>query len=381
MGHVRFGHMQGSVAQNPAKQVPPIGWVPPDSVYKFAVRMYGLPDAWTKKAEALEAAAKKGEASRLTGSLVAPFIRFASLWADHDYRRMPAVKIGGKTLFHLINPPLGAIYLMLFGFTIPPRAIRGYQRGKEDHDYREVGDTLRRDLLSLILLMFGLDHVAPLICQRVQDRRGIILIDPQSKGLLPYSAFRNYRIESPQALKGILAAGNAPGLLKAVQGLNDGGVSRLTGDHRLQTSLDALKGRVEKLVQSTTGSATAGNDALIQEVFEAFRNADAVRLKVRADIVRSGASHSLQLARKLGEEISATLEKYAKKSRLPADIVSFSLMAFLTGWLPVWFNKQWNAFQFYRQQQSMDKAARENPPPVPFAAHPLNVPMTFRPLG
>lgn len=380
MGNVLFGRLQ-----NPAKQVPAIGWTPPDSLYKFVNRMYALPDQWTKKAESLEAAANKGSAPRMVGSLVAPFIRFASLWADHDYHRMPAIQIGGKTLFHLINPPKGAIYLMLFGFTVPPRAFKAYQRGKKDNDYREVGDVLRRDLLALTLLMFGLDHVAPFLCSRVQGKRGVVLIDPQSKGLLPYSAFRNYRIDSPQALKGILAAGNAPGLLKAVQELNDCGVSRLTGDNRLQTSLNTLKARVEKLVQSVNdtslGSLTSDqHDKLIQEVFEAFQKADADRLKIRTDLVRNSAAHGLHLARKLGEEFSGVLEKYAKKSRLPADIVSFSLMAFLTGWLPVWFNKQWNAFQFYRQQQTADKTAAESPPAVvrPFAAHPMTTPYTLR---
>jgi hypothetical protein len=340
--------------------------------HQAAQHFYTRPDRWTAKAKAISQKAQTSSfIPRQFRKMQASIIQFATKWTQQDYHEVFPVKIGNKTLFQLMNIPIGSLLLILYVFTIPPRVYQAYKRGKKDNDFREIGDVLRRDLLAITLLVFALGKVTPWLGKRVQNKRGVVLVNPRTGQMLNYSSFRNYAIDSAAALKAILTEGNARGLSRAVQQLHDQGVAKVTGDKRLEIALNDLSSEVDilshawqtihdqkgirnsKLLNLAPCELTPeALDKRIKRVFNTFEETEALRVKVREDILHNNpTSQGLRVVEGLGNNIPNVLERYAKTSRLPSDIASFALATFLTGFLPVWFNKQWNQFQYNRKEK------------------------------
>jgi len=334
----RFGRQQSSNGEWLYSQVA--------KVYERPYNLKHRADSIDKQVEKQKQMGEISLFSRMGKAVKAGAFRFAALCAEHDYDRQSEVNLG-KIRFKVPNPPKGALMLMLYLATIPPRMYQAYRRGKKDNDYREVGDVMRRDIISVTVFLFGLTVLKKILAKQFQKLFKINLLDKKSDKVLSYSQFANYRINSLSTLKGILDEGNEEGLRRAINRLNDHKLAKLTGDHRLSNALEQLRKRMYELRQTRLNDSS--REGRIESVYNAMQEAEAVRKKVRADVLQYKTKHSVRLADELSEPITHALEVYAKYARLPSDMISFGFVAVLLGWFPVWFNKTWNQMQYNRK--------------------------------
>jgi hypothetical protein len=316
--------------------------------YTQAAKAYQRPVDWKEKADTMTLQAKSETSllSRTWGRFKANVLRLAAMWMEYDYSRQSSVHLG-RLRFKVATPPVGALMLMLYVCTIPPRMYQAYRRGKKENDRREVYDVMRRDIISVTVFIFGLNVLKKVLGKRFQKHYHVNLFDDKTGEMLSYSQFSNYRLNSLQRLKGILNEGNEKGLHRAIDGLHDHRLAELSGDHRLKEALSTLK---ESMVQLCQMKADAPQrDKQIEALYQALQSAETIRQQVQKDVLKSDRKHGAKLAEKLNEPIPNVLETYAKHSRLPSDMISFGLVAVLLGWFPVWFNKTWNQWQYDRK--------------------------------
>jgi|GEM_PF-2857653 len=335
---IRFGQQQASKS---------------DWLYTQVAKVYERPFNLKERADSIDKQVEKQKQmgqisifSRMGNKVKAGALRFAALCSEHDYDRQSEVNLG-KIRFKVPNPPKGALMLMLYLATIPPRMYQAYRRGKKDKDYREVGDVMRRDIISVTVFLFGLTVLKKILAKQFQKLFKVNLLDKKSNKVLSYSQFANYRINSLSTLKGILDEGNEEGLRRAINKLHDHKLSKVTGDHRLSTALGQLRQNMYELRQTRFNDPS--REGRVEAVYNAMQEAEAVRKKVRADVLQYNTKHSVQLAEELSQPVTHALETYAKYARLPSDMISFGFVAVLLGWFPVWFNKTWNQMQYNRK--------------------------------
>jgi hypothetical protein len=353
------------------------GYTPPgaviNAIHNHAVKAFTRPDRWEKTANGL--LEKAHGKSLLWNQLRARALQFANLWTRYDYHTFSPVKLG-PLQFKVAAPPLGALMLLLLPCTVGPRVDRAYQRGKKNNDCREVGDIIRRDIPSILFLIFALEAVGRRMCKLVSKSQNIQLLNPEGSHVLNYSQLRNYRIDSPKALEAIIAEKNGKALVKAVHGLDDRGLAKLTGDTRLANCLNDLKKNVETLVNDVDQHGLKGDEATKRyaAVFKKFEHAENARKELLNHVMKSGSSESLRAARDLQGEFTGVLEKFAKRWRLPSDILSFGIVLFLIGWLPVWLNSIWNKYRFHKEEAEEAKRQQSQ------TSAPLNPQLTFQAL-
>ncbi len=345
-------------------------------LHSVATTAFTRPDRWNAVVKKLDqkTVASPNWAAKSYNQTQAGLLRFTNLWTNYDYSEFSEVKLG-KVRFKIATPPKGALLLLLFPCTVGPRLYRAYERGKQNNDYREMGDVLRRDLTAITLFVFALDPVKRLMAKAVQKTRGINLMKPsEDKGkqeLLSYPQFRNFRIISPKALEALLDEGNGKALENAVNGLSDRNLSALTGDQRLSNSIVELKKSVKDLVAHTQGKTNTPEEVkarteACEKTFKLFENAEAEREKLLEMTRKHGSPEALRVVQGLQGEFVGVLEKYAKKWRLPSDIASFALVIGLIGWAPVWFNSKWNQWKFHQEEMALKKQSQQATTPIGF---------------
>lgn len=288
---------------------------------------------------------------------------------DYDFSHFAKLDIG-KVKSLLAEPPKGALLLLLYPATVGPRMWRAYERGKEQHDYREVWDVLRRDLTAITLFVYALPIIVRSLSGMVQKKSHVNLLDKHSDQVLTYSQFKNYYIENEKVLRGILAEGNGQGLKKAVNALTDNGLSKLL-PHKPEfaNELKGLKEVVNKLVDSYKHNIPGHADSpeiqkLAAQAFSKFSATDDAAKKALTHAYEAGSRQAMNAARNLQGEVKGVLQNYAKVRRLPSDMVSFAIIIGLIGWFPVWFNNVWNKWQFEKKMAAKN-AAQQNPPLQP----------------
>jgi hypothetical protein len=319
--------------------------------YTKVANVYERPFTLKAKADALDLKAKSEHSplDKFSSKFKANTIRFAAMWTEHDYDRQSEVHVG-RVRFKVPNPPMGALLAMLYVATIPFRAYQAYRRGKKEHDYREVGDVIRRDVISVTVFVFGLGILKKILAKRFQRHFKVNLLDKKTDNVLTYSQFSNYRINSLHTLKGILKEGNDEGLHRAINRLHDHQVAKLNGDHRLEEAIGILKAEMSDLTK--LGEHAPQRNQQIETVYKAMQAAEATRIQVRAEVLQQSSKNGVKLAEQLKEPIPNALETYAKHARLPSDMISFGMVAGLLGWFPVWFNKTWNQLQYNHKTAS-----------------------------
>ena len=286
---------------------------------------------------------------------------------DYDYREFPRVALG-KFSIPLAAPPKGALLLLLYPGTVLPRLYRAYQRGKENNDYREMGDVLRRDITAITLFVFALGPVVKALSWCTQSLSGVKLLDPSGNGVLKYSQFKNYEIDGPGALKAILTEGNGHALRAAVNGLHDRGLSAVSEHGEgFAAEIKKLKTAVSELVKDfdahnpgqpkTLQWPTALDDGRVESIHQTFKALEDKREAVLAAARASGSGEMVKVAEKMKGEFTGVLQNYAKVRRLPADLISFGIMVGAIGYLPMWVNTEWNKRQFEKKMAA--KAASE----------------------
>ncbi len=303
---------------------------------------------------------------------------------DYDFSHFAKLDMG-KVKSLLAEPPKGALLLLLYPATVGPRMYRAYQRGKEENDYREVWDVVRRDIPAITLFVYALPIIVRSLSGLVQKKSKVNLIDSHSDQVLAYSQFKNYYIENEKILRGILAEGSGQGLKKAVNALHDNGLSKLL-PHKPQftNELKALKEAVNKLVDSykhdVPGHAESPEiQKLAEQAFSKFTSADNAAKQALTHAYEAGSRQAMTAARNMQGEIKGVLQNYAKVRRLPSDMVSFAIIIGLIGWFPVWFNNIWNQRQFEKKMAAKN-AEQHNQPPQPVNAF-QNINMQFKAMN
>lgn len=282
---------------------------------------------------------------------------FVKKLVDYDYKEFPKL-----FKWSISEPPIGALILLLFPFTIGPRLKRAAQR-----DSREVGDVIRRDVTAITIFLFALK---PLINAMNQLKEkfwdGLKLVENTEDKFLgkvfTYSQFqKNYHIANPQTLEAIIHHGNKKGLLKAVSKLSDHGLAE-AGHQELQGYLEQFKAKIDALIPAVEGQKRGDINKLSKEAFELLEKMEVLRTKPLSVLEKSASAKVLKIVETLPNfrDFFAT---HAKSCRLPVDILSFLIVIAGIGWFPVWFNAQWNKKQFEAQQAAKraENAANFNP--------------------
>ncbi len=346
--------------------------------YKAAQWTYDLP----KKAE-----------KALTPKLGEKVSRFIGNQLNSDFSQYTSISLGRfKTL--LAEPPRLPLLLLLYPGTVGPRLYRAYQRGKENNDFREMGDVLRRDLTAITLFVFALAPLVYGVSKFTQGRTGVNLVKPKEGGVLSYSDFRNYKIDNPQALWQVVKEGNGEGLEKAINHLNDGGLQKaveslnnaeLKKEYEKASVGDALN-KLKQSVKDFVANHAPKSDAAIDEkaavkaaetTFEQFDLVDESVKKALDLGKKDNSKQILKIATHLQGQAKGALENYAKVRRLPSDMLSFAVLIAFIGWFPMWINGVWNKRQFEKKQAMKAQAPAPVVEKSPVRPAPA-LPPTFR---
>ncbi|WP_373532895.1 hypothetical protein [Vampirovibrio sp.] len=333
--------------------------------YQAARNTYQLPqkaEAWLKPK---------------VGGAVAGFVKNQ---LTSDFSSFTNVSVGKfKTL--LAEPPKLPLLLLLYPGTVGPRLYRAYQRGKENNDYREMGDVLRRDVTAITLFVFALSPVVNGISRFVQQVKGVNLVK-DGGGVLSYSDFRNYEIDTPKALWQLVKEGNGNGLKNAINALKDDGLTEKY--HALNpakkadyaNTLKTLKREVAQFVDEFSPEkyklpekGTPAEKQLAEKlpidkaktVYKSFDQAQQDIVDILEHCAKNGCENGsrevLEIAKNLQGQAKGALKHFAKVHRLPADMVSFALMIGAIGWAPMAFNGWWNKRQYDKQQAAAISSA------------------------
>lgn len=286
---------------------------------------------------------------------------------DYDFHKFVRID-AGKLRAHLADIPKGAILLLLYPATVGPRLFRAWQRGRENNDYREMGDVLRRDLTAITLLIYALPAFVRALSGQMQKLSKINLVDRKTDKVLIYSQFKDFNIDNPKILQAIVAENNGTALKKVVNALNDNGLSRF-GHTAVADRLRQLKNAVGRLVDlHESGQATPENLAKhAEETFRHFTDADDAARHALTAAYEKGSPAMQDAAKGLQGRVKGVLQNYAKVSRLPVDMISLAAVVGLTGFLPVWFNSKWNQWQFQRKMtaEPPNSSASQSKAPPP----------------
>lgn len=346
--------------------------------YKAAQWTYDLP----QKAE-----------KALTPKLGEKVSRFIGNQLKSDFSQYTSISLGRfKTL--LAEPPRLPLLLLLYPGTVGPRLYRAYQRGKENNDFREMGDVLRRDLTAITLFVFALAPLVYGVSKFTQGRTGVNLVKPKEGGVLSYSDFRNYKIDNPQALWQVVKEGNGEGLEKAINHLNDGGLQKaveslnnteLKKEYEKASvgdALNKLKQSVKDFVANHAPKSDAAIDdkAALEAAKTTFKQFDLVDESVKKALdlgKKDNSKQILKIATHLQGQAKGALENYAKVRRLPSDMLSFAVLIAFIGWFPMWINGVWNKKQFEKKQAMKAQAPAPTVEKSPVRPAPA-LPSTFR---
>ena len=153
----------------------------------------------------------------------------------------------------MVQPPGGMLTYLLFPLTIGPRLVRAYERGKPHDDFREMGDIMRRDFLTIWFFLYGFDPLNRIMMKVQQKVSGLKLM--QGTGVhsevLKYSELENYyslnHANSWKNLVSILDDGYSKGMRKSLSQLFDGGLSK-RGEPKLQKLIEQATGKFEDLM-------------------------------------------------------------------------------------------------------------------------------------
>lgn len=359
MSDVRFGALQDTMLNRAA--------------YKVGTQLFTLPNRVAERADRFVAQrqASRGKMSPLdwlvkrTGNFSKQFL------LNHEYQDVTDITVGRKRLFTAALPPKGAMVLWLFPGTILPRALRAYERGKENGgDYREVGDVLRRDFTAITLVLFMLDPLLERLNKIKQKFDGLEIVDRQTHKVLTYRQFDNYKLVNKQVLIRLLEEGNGRGLLKAAREmLHERGLERQVGSTALAKHVAALKQMIPELVAAHDRGDHATRERLAEQVIKHIKDADALTADAYEKARLGGTPKMVKQLENLQGSFENIVKQYAKTRRLPIDILGFAIMVGLIGFAPVWFNSIWNKLRFEKKLQE------ENLTP---AAPPRINPLTFQ---
>lgn len=318
-------------------------------LYKWAQRTYEMPE-------------KAGSAiSKRLGDNVGGFVKNQ---LNCDFAHFTNVEVGNRFKTMLAEPPKLPLLFLLYPATVGPRLYRAWERGKENNDYREMGDVLRRDLTAITLFVFALGPMVKATSKAVQLATGVNLLDTKSGNVLTYSQFKNYEIADGKALWQVVKEGNGRGLKNAMNRLGDGGLNK-HGYTELDEKLKGLKSAVADLVKNHSEKDDQTGLKKATEIYgKHFKGVKDEVERVINTAARTENKSVVAIAQKLQGQTKDALKNYAKVRRLPTDMFAFAVMVVAIGWFPMAFNGWYNKRKFEEEMASKGGAGQGVEPAV-----------------
>ncbi len=278
---------------------------------------------------------------------------------DLDFRKMVEL---GKSKF--AQSPIGTLMFMVLPFTIGPRIVQALKRS-QDGDKSEVMDILRRDIPTIMVLLFAYEPLEKWVHKLSSNRAGVPLTFSTAHGkeVQSFSGSKQLRLDSPEKLKALLEQDASKGLDKSLRKTFKNWKKAVTNDPQLLDNVSKLE-----TLWNETLQASADNDAKLlsrksREFIKLMESLDAER-KIHIEGL------SKKLAGKLkGEwpEIANSLTKHIERSKLPIAAGTFALVALGIGFFPVWFNDMWNRKKFNEAETANAFNANTPANPLPNA--------------
>lgn len=316
---------------------------------------------WAKKTYELPEKVEKDISKSFLGPKIGGFIKNQ---LNTDFAHFTNMEVGNRFKTMIAEPPRLPLLFLLYPATVGPRLYRAWERGKENNDFREMGDVLRRDLTAITLVVFALGPMVKGASKAVQWVTGVNLLDTKSGNVLSYSQFKNYEITNGKALWQVVKEGNGRGLKNAINRLNDGGLEK-HGYGDLSGKLKALKKEVTGLVEKHKNDPKHFNGlADAERIYE--NNFGAVKKEIENVITTAAETENksvIAITQKLQGQAKDALKNYAKVRRLPTDMFAFAVMIGAIGWLPMAFNGWYNKRKFEEEMAAKSAVPAASPQP------------------
>ncbi len=284
---------------------------------------------------------------------------------DWDYQIMAKLPVAGSVV---VEPPIGALIILLFGFTLTGRLFHALHRAIGG-DRRELRDIMIRDLPTFSLILFALKPSVKKLSQIFQKLRHITLL-PKKGDAFSYSVLKDlYTVQSKENLAKIFEMNkeDPQGLLNALE--NTGKKLGALAEHNEQykplvTAFDAYHKAIEnafnayrKAIEEAAKNTAQGaaKTAVNAEAGESFKDAAAAVIqKVEpVETLKNAAAtvfdkfKGLESAKALlGEDLRKGLPSfpeifasYAKGSRVWANIISYAVVIAALGYGVTAINK------------------------------------------
>jgi len=267
-----------------------------------------------------------------------------------DFDHYSQVSIGK---LKLMTPSHGAFFFLVIPLTVIPRVYQAFNREDNSFKWVELGDIVRRDMLTLFSLLYALDPFQKWMTRKAGNARGITLNDPLSGHI--------YQSADTSRLYTLAQHGDVERILKPLEGSTRG----LVTEKALKTQYQKALTPLENWIGNKT-KAIAENPALVQakatvatlkQALHPLGGASALDKRALTTLDRSlvDGIHSLEkhLAPWADEapKLRNVLAHAADATRTPVSVVSFLLVCGLIGVAPDVFNKLWNQRRFARLKQ------------------------------
>ncbi|MBY0450803.1 MAG: hypothetical protein K2X01_09295 [Cyanobacteria bacterium] len=347
----------------PPSVAAPIYTQPSDWLVNASHAILNSTQSLPKKAEKLIVSAKPGQALSVA-ERVQNFFAHKLSWLggrifDYDFHEFPKL-----SKLKISEPPMGALFLILYPFTVGPRLYRAYERGKKNNDYREMGDVLRRDLTAITIFLFMLKPLVNTVCRLREKTIGVSLTKMNQEAgrttfdALKYTDFsKNYHVANADVLESLIRYARPNGytgehgILKAARNLHDGGLAKTkTGSSKLSEMITAFQEKLGALVGAVDRSAPQAEvNKLKHQAFDALEKMDTIRAKAIQAAEEGGSAQALGALKNI-PEYKGFLAKFARRNRMFLDVGSFLAVCVMIGWFPVWFNDVWNNVQYRKKK-------------------------------
>ncbi|MDH4378795.1 MAG: hypothetical protein QE263_02690 [Vampirovibrionales bacterium] len=271
---------------------------------------------------------------------------------DFDHCEQAVVKIW-KWQLKLTVPSQGAFFLIVIPFCVIPRVYQAFNREDNRFKWVELGDIVRRDMLTLFSLLYALEPFQKWMTRKAGNARGITLNDPLSGHI--------YQSGDTARLYTLGQHGDVERILKPMDGSIRGLVTEKALKQHYQKALTTLEGWMSNKTKAIVDNAAlAHTKVAVQQLKQALHplggsaTLDTPTLtKLDRSLVDGIHAVEKHLAPWADEapKLRNVLAHAADATRTPVSVVSFLLVCGLIGVAPDVFNKLWNQRRFARLKQ------------------------------
>ena len=310
----------------------------------------------THRFDSLDSTIKGSQSYKNSGPISYRLKRFGAMLTQWDIGHFNTFFKGRVAL---PDNPMGMLLFILFPAVIGSRVLRAHQRDKSGV---EVGDVLRRDIMTLIPFVFLAPALVNLINSQKQKRDGVNLtrkLDPRD--IIPkaysYSELGNaFDLNNAKKLEALVAEGNGRGLKKAsentlkmyenVLGTMPEGNEILNPYRRFVKTVSEMTAEAEVLKCTQDNPKTSALlKRLSESAYEDMSHAQKMFNDLGAPLlegtqVAEGRRSLYKFSKNIRHlpSFSNALVQYAKMKRLPGDLLSITLTVVAMGYAPVAFN-------------------------------------------